>query len=192
MKKFRVINAIILLGIILIGLNSCSVQGHVQKSPGIDLGNYKTFSWLPPSAEENTAKAQHYQRSYLRSSISEALTKKGLTEVKDNADISIDYDVQVSREERTNSQPVYSRPFVGYRYNRFTGAINRVYYPSTYLGSEYYRVPYKLGNITVNIVDNKTNELAWQGWAETEVDRKRLSNSEMDGIVKAIFKKYRN
>ncbi|MBS1741423.1 MAG: DUF4136 domain-containing protein [Bacteroidetes bacterium] len=190
MKKINSIFSALLIVTITAVLSSCGIQGHVQKTPGISLSNYKTFAWLPH--QEDSIKTKNFQDAYIRNSIAAALKKKGLTEVKENADVLVDYDVNVTREERTSSQAVYSQPYVGYFYNRYSGRMRRVYFPSRYVGNEYYQVPYKLGNITVNIVDNKTDEVAWQGWAETEVDHKRLSSDEMDGIVKAIFKKYKD
>jgi hypothetical protein len=40
------------------------------------------------------------------------------------------------------------------------------------------------------VVDTKTNNLVWQGWAETEIDSKRLQQDDMKKVVKAIFKKF--
>lgn len=190
MKTNKILNVFIAAGLMI--LSGCGLQAHIQKTPGTELGEYKTYSWLPPE-DNNKGKRSYknFQESYLKASIAEQLKKKGLTEVQENADISIDYDVQVQKDSYTSSQSVYSRPYIGYRYNRFTGRVNQVYYPSRYLGNEYRQVPYRSGTITVNIVDNKTNEVSWQGWAETKVDRKRLSTGEMDDIIKAIFKKYK-
>jgi hypothetical protein len=39
------------------------------------------------------------------------------------------------------------------------------------------------------MVDNDSKKLVWQGWAETEVTKKRIDKDNMDKIVKSIFKK---
>lgn len=188
--KRVILSLFILLSVVTI--SSCGLQAHIQQSPGADLGSYKTFSWLPHAAD-STGKKQYtnFEDAFLRETISEQLEKKGLREAKNNADILIDYDVQVENEQSTRSQPVYTQPFIGYRYNRFLGIIQQVYYPSRYLGTDHYQVPYKSGTITVNIVDKKTNAVTWQGWAETEVDKKQMNSEEMSTIVKAIFKKFK-
>ena len=192
MKTNKIFSLFVLTGTII--LSSCGIQAHVQKTPGTDLSNYKTYAWLS-SKETREGKSKSYknfQESYLKKTIGAQLQKKGLTEVTGTPDISVDYDIQVQNEHYTKSKAVYSKSYIGYRYNPYTGYMEQVYYPSRYVGNQYRQVPYKSGNITVNIVDNKTNEVAWQGWAETAVDRKKLTTDEMDGIVKAIFKKYKN
>jgi hypothetical protein len=57
------------------------------------------------------------------------------------------------------------------------------------MGQDSYDVPYKSGTITINIVDNQSQKLVWQGWAETEVTKKRIEKDDMNRIVKSIFKK---
>lgn len=190
MKTYKLFNLLLLIAVIF--FTGCGIQSHVQKTPGVDLQSYKTYSFIP--ADDSSAKGHKYknfEESFLKRSIAAELEKKGLRESDVNPDILVEYDVQVEKDEYTRSQPVYSTPYMGYRYNPYTGRIRQVYYPSRYLGSDYYTVPYKSGTITVNIVDTKSNEVAWQGWAQTEVDKKKLSADEMSGIVKAIFKKYR-
>jgi hypothetical protein len=65
-----------------------------------------------------------------------------------------------------------------------------VYYGSQYLGESSYAVPYKSGTITVNIVDTRTNNLIWQGWTETDLNNRRLSQDDIQKAVKSIFKKF--
>jgi hypothetical protein len=57
------------------------------------------------------------------------------------------------------------------------------------LGQDAYDVPYKSGTVTINIVDNASKKLVWQGWAETEVTRKKIDKDDMNKIVKSIFRK---
>jgi hypothetical protein len=64
-----------------------------------------------------------------------------------------------------------------------------MYFPSRYLGQDAYDVPYKSGTVTINIVDNASKKLVWQGWAETEVTRKKIDKDDMNKIVKSIFRK---
>ncbi|MDB5201015.1 MAG: hypothetical protein JWQ27_424 [Ferruginibacter sp.] len=168
----------------------CGTTAHVQKVPGVELDNYKTFSWLENDKKDG-ASYKNFEEAYLKQTIAEQLKKKGYREVKASGDLSIDYDVMVETGEYTKSQPVYSQPTIGYRFNPYTRRMVQVYYPSQYLGSDNYQVPYKSGTITVNLVDNKTNEVAWQGWAETDLDRKKLSSNEIDGAVGAIFRKFK-
>jgi hypothetical protein len=43
--------------------------------------------------------------------------------------------------------------------------------------------------LPINIVDNESKKLVWQGWAETEVTKRRIDKDDMNKIVKSIFRK---
>jgi len=190
MLKSKLYHAFVFSAIALV-LWGCGLQAHVQKTPGTDLDNYRTFNWIDDEPKANSKEYVNFEESYLKRSIAEELTKKGYREVKGNADVSIDYDVMIENSQYLKREAVYSQPFVDYRYNPYTRRIQPVYYPSRYIGDNSYTVPYKSGTITVNLVDNKTKEVAWQGWAETEVDRKKLTTSEIDQTITAIFRKFK-
>ena len=192
MKPQKFVNAIpaLLFAILLWTIQGCGIEAHVQKDPAAQLSKYKTFNWL--TKDDSVAKKYtDFQDKNVKASISKELQSKGFKELTNGyADISVDYDVMVETDVRRESEPVYSRSFVRYLYNPYTRRINSVWYPSQYLGENTYSVPYKSGTVTINLVDNLTNAVVWQGWAETEVDRKKLSSDEIDAIVEAIFKKF--
>ena len=169
----------------------CRVQSHVEKDPSVNLNHYKTYSWIGEknSSRKNDKPYKDFQETYLTDLISKQLEKNGFVKSKSNADVLIDYDIMYENTSRPESNPVYSRSFVRYYYNPYTGRINPVYYPSRFLGSDVYDVPYKSGTITINIVDNASKKLVWQGWAETEVTNKKLDKDDINRIVKSIFRK---
>lgn len=171
---------------------SCGVSSYVEKDPSIDLNQYRTYAWIggDKNNKKNNKPYKDFQESYLAGLISKELEKNGFVKARSNPDILIDYDIMIENDVREQSNPVYSRSMVRYFYNPFTRRINARYFPSQYLGQTNYDVPYKSGTITINIVDTKSNKLVWQGWAETEVTKKkRINHDDMDKIVKSIFKK---
>ena len=180
-----------LLLIATIVMAGCGVQSYVEKDPSVDLNNYKTFAWINDkgSKHENGKPYKDFKETYLMELVTKELEKNGWQKAKSNPDVLIDYDIMIENETRRESDPVYSRSTVRYFYNPYTRRVNSVYYPSRYLGENTYTVPYKSGTITINIVDNSTDRLVWQGWAETEVTTKNISREDMDKIVKSIFKK---
>ena len=192
MKRIQVgIGSVLVIA--AMALASCGVQSYVEKDPNVDLNNYKTYAWLnDKETKRKDGKAyKNFQESYLMDLVSKELDKNGWQKSRTgNADVLIDYDIMVEDDVREQSQSVYSRPQVRYFYNPYTRRVNSVYYPSQYLGEDYYTVPYKSGTITINIVDNKNNKLIWQGWAETDVTNKRIQQDDMNKIVKSIFKKF--
>ena len=181
--SFLIIAAIVLAG--------CGVQSYVEKDPSVDLNNYKTFAWINEKGtkEENGKPYKDFKETYLMDLVTRELERNGWQKVKSNPDVLIDYDIMIENDSRRESQSVYSRPTVRYFYNPYTGRVNSYYYPSRYLGENSYTVPYKSGTITINIVDNDSDKLIWQGWAETEVTSRTISKDDMEKIVRSIFKK---
>jgi hypothetical protein len=181
--SFLLIAAIVLAG--------CGVQSYVEKDPSVDLKQYRTFAWINErgTKQENGKPYKDFKETYLMDLVTKELEKNGWQRAKSNPDVLIDYDIMIENETRRQSDPIYSRSAVRYFYNPYTGRINSLYYPSRYLGEDSYTVPYKSGTITINIVDNDSDKLVWQGWAETEVTRKSISKDDMEKIVKSIFKK---
>ena len=190
MKKANVFfGSLLALAIAFVG---CGVPAHVEKDPSVSLKNYRTYSWLTEhnSFHKDAKSYQNLQEKNLKEMVNQHLEKNGWREVRSNPDVLIDYDIMVENDVKNQSDPVYSSPFVRYFYNPFTRRINSAYYPSQYIGENNYAVPYKSGTITLNVVDTKTNNLVWQGWAETEITSKRLQQDDMKKVVKAIFKKF--
>ena len=191
MKKAHVFLGSILV-LATVALVGCGVSAHVEKDPSVDLGNYKTFAWLNDheSSRKDGRHYQNFQEKGLKDLVNSQLEKNGWRMVKSNPDVLVDYDIMVENDVKNESESVYSRPTVRYFYNPYTRRINSVYYPSQYLGENNYSVPYKSGTITLNFVDTKSNNLVWQGWAETEITNRRLQQDDMKKVVKAIFKKF--
>lgn len=187
-KNLGIGSLIVIAAVVLAG---CGVQAYVEKDPAVDLKNYKTFAWINDKGtkNENGKPYKDFNETYMMDLVTKELERNGWQKAKSNPDILIDYDIMIENETRRESDAVYSRPTVRYFYNRYTGRINSFYYPSRYLGENSYTVPYKSGTITINIVDNESDKLVWQGWAETEVTRKNISREDMEKIVKSIFKK---
>ena len=169
-------------------MTGCAMQAHIDKVPGVELSSYKTYTWIQ---DEQGGSYTELEDAVLKKSIAAELERKGFREVSKGADVSIDYDVMVENQQYLKRDAVYSQPYVTYRYNPYTRRMQQIYIPSRYIGDNEYTVPYKSGTITVNVVDNKTNSVAWQGWAETEVNNKKIPTDKIEGAIGAIFKKFK-
>ncbi|MBC7829789.1 MAG: DUF4136 domain-containing protein [Chitinophagaceae bacterium] len=187
-RNVGISSLVVIAAIVLAG---CGVQSYVEKDPSVDLKNYKTFAWINErGTKQETGKSyKDFKQTYMMELVTSELEKNGWQKAKSNPDVLIDYDIMIENETRRTSESVYSRSAVRYFYNPYTGRINSYYYPSRYMGENNYTVPYKSGTITINIVDNESDKLVWQGWAETEVTKKTISKDDMEKIVKSIFKK---
>ena len=169
-------------------MSGCAMQAHIDKVPGVDLSSYKTYTWIE---DDQTHSYTDLEDAVIKKSIANELERKGYKQVNKDADVSIDYDVMVENQQYLKRDAVYSQPYVTYQYNPYTRRMQQIYIPSRYIGDNEYTVPYKSGTITINLVDNKTNSVAWQGWAETEVNNKKIPTEKIEGAIGAIFKKFK-
>ncbi len=96
----------------------------------------------------------------------------------------------LKKNERRNSQPVYSQPYSRLYYNRFTRRYGTIYYPSQMVGYDTYTTPVKEGTVTVTLIDPKTDKTIWQGSATDEINSSQISGKEIQKNVKTIFKKF--
>lgn len=181
---------ILLLGLIfsIIVIAGCGPTAHIEKAGNVDFSKYHTFAW---AQKDEKASQMGFVEQRIRDAVTNELeTAKGWKEVKRNPDVILSYDVLVERGSRIASDPMYS--WGGFRafYNPYARRFYRVYYPSTFVGYDSYRVPVKDGTITITMADAANDRTILQGWATDEIDSRRLTTTEANKIVKAIFKKW--
>ena len=188
MKKIQFLFAAIATGFIL----SCSPTVHVQKDDSVNLGKYKTYTWVDTRYNEtdNTKRPATYADIPVRNAANEELRRLGWREVKNDPDAFISYDVLVERGVVQQSDPVYSQSFTRSYYNPRMRRWSTIYYPSQFLGYNSYDVPVKEGTITITITDAMTDKIAWQGWTTESLNYTRLSQDEITSSVKNIFSKF--
>jgi hypothetical protein len=182
----KLIFPVLVAGLALAG---CNVTSHVETAQGVDFTKYKTFAWAN-SGNETTADRSNNDivDNNIKNSISEELEKKGWQETNDNPDVLLDYTVAVKKGKTRETEPVYSYPFTHYVYSR--RGMYTIWYPSTLMGFHSYNVPFKEGELTVNMVDAKTNKLIWQGWANGDISSNNMTTKDATAQVKSIFKKF--
>ena len=173
-------------------LTSCANTAHIEKDPLADLSNYKTYAWISDVSDQNKSKTHKNDlaESNVQAAVNQQLQKNGFTEVKQNPDILLAYDLLVEKSVKKQSDPVYSRPFTRLYYNPYRGRWGTIYYPSQFLGYDSYSTPVKEGTVTVTIVDPKTDKTIWQGWATDEINSSNFTGKEIQKNVKSIFKKF--
>jgi hypothetical protein len=120
--------------------------------------------------------------------VSQELEKKGWSETDNNPDVLLDYTIAVKHGIKLESTPVYSYPYTQYLYGR--RRVYSLWYPSTLIGVRSENVPFKEGELSVNMVDAKTNKLIWQGWAQGEINNKHVTTKDVTAQVKSIFRKF--
>lgn len=173
--------------VVLLFLVSCGPSAHIEKDDSTDFSHYKTFAWV----DKDGKKSNDLTEQKVRGAVNKELEKTaGWRETKRNPDILLSYDVLVERAVRSQSDPVYSRPFVRTFYNPYSRRVFNVYYPSQFMGYDNYDVPTREGTVTITMTDASTDKTVWQGWSTDEVDSRHMTEKEIQSSVKAIFKKF--
>jgi hypothetical protein len=170
----------------------CSTPVHVQQDANVNLSNYHTYSWVDTRANEkdNSARAAAYADIGVRNAANAELQKAGWREVTSDPDVFISYDILVARSREQRSDPVYSQPYTRTFYNPYRRTWSSVYYPSQFVGYQDYTIPVKEGTITISITDANTDKLVWQGWTTETMNYTRLTESQIDRVVRTILEKF--
>jgi hypothetical protein len=188
MKHSLIKSVSVIAGAALV-FSSCTITSHTEKAAGVNFSNYKTFAWANAGTAKKSDRADNdIIDNNIKNSISEELEKKGWKEADINPDVLIDYNVAVERGVKREGTPIYSYPHTQYLYGR--RRIYTVWYPSTLMGYHSYNVPFREGQLTINMVDAKTNKLIWQGWAKGEISSRNITTKEATSEVKSIFRKF--
>lgn len=177
-------NSMMLVAAAAITFTSCAVASHTEKAKGIDFNNYKSFALMQSN---NTQNNKHISSDIIDNNIKDALIeqleKKGMQQVKNNADVLIDYSVAVTKGTKRESSSVYAYPSFGF------GGRGRFLQSSVYIGNRTSNIAVKEGVLTINMTDAKTNKLIWQGWAEDEINNRNITSKQAAADVKSIIKK---
>lgn len=173
-------------------LASCASTAHIEKDDNTDFTKYKTFAWAEKETKEGKSnKNADLTERKIREAVNKELQKTaGWRETKNNPDVLLSYDVLVERSTKTQSDAVYSNPFVRSFYSPYSRRFYRVYYPSRFMGYDNYDVNTREGTVTISMIDADTEKTVWQGWATDEVGSRNLTSKEIQSSVRAIFRKF--
>lgn len=170
---------------------ACSTPVHVEKDNTVNFSNYKTYMWVDTryNQNDNTTRPSSYGDISVRNAANAELRKTGWTEVSNDADLLISYDVLVQNTTTRRSDPVYTHSYSRTYYNPRLRKWGTVYYPSQFLGYNNYEVPIKEGTISITITDANTDKAVWQGWTTDELNYARITPEEITAGVQNIFSK---
>lgn len=172
-------------------LSGCSTPVYVQSDESVNLAKYKSYMWVQTRAnqDDNTNVTAFAEKS-IRQAVSDQLAKQGWTEVTSNPDVLISYDILVEKSTQQQSEAVYTQPFSRVYYNPYLRRWGTVYYPSRFIGYDYYEVPVKEGTLTITMMDAATDQTVWQAWTTERVDNQKFTSTEITRSVRNIFRKF--
>lgn len=165
----------------------CSPSVYVEKDESTTFSNYKTFDWAyDPQDEIPTLNS--IQTSNLINEVFTVLQQNGYRHDSINPDMVIKADILIERSVKERSDAVYSQPYSRTFYNRYTGRLVNVYYPSRFLGYDNTQYQVKEGTLTLSFFDARSEKMIWQGWTVTEIGSNFTSNLLKNSARKILRK----
>jgi hypothetical protein len=192
MKKTKWLLGVVLSLFVLIMLASCGRKVYVQKDESFNAGTIRTYAWVAGTQKDSITqkpKVNDLTDRRIRGIIDKNLQKNGWKETNQNPDVLLVYDVDVARENRNISDPVYTQPMTRWFYSPYARRYVPVYYPSQFLGYDDRTQTYREGTLTLTVMNANTEKTIWQGSTSSELNGRRMSDKEIDANAKAIIKK---
>ena len=181
----------VVLGITVI--SGCGSSAYIQKDNAYNFSKIKSYAWVNGTQKvkgvSDSKRVNDLTDRKIRESVDRNLQASGWAQDSRNPDVLLVYDVDVQRENRNVSNPVYSMPATRWFFNPYARRYVPVYYPSQLMGYDNATESVKEGTLTLTMMDADTDKTIWQGWTTSEVSGKNLSEKEINSNVKAILKK---
>ncbi len=184
MKKI-VFNAL-LMGSVL-GMVGCVSQPRIssQSRPNIDFSAYKSYAWVAPLATDKAGYSTIIT-SHFKVAVQAQMAARGYTFDANNPDLLINFFSNVETRSETRSSSSMSVGYYGYRGGYGYGMGFPIY------GGGVETRNYKVGTVSVDVVDAKRKELVWEGALEGTLSSKVMQNpgGAIQSAVGQIFTKF--
>ena len=181
----------VLAGLASVLVWGCSNPVYVQSDESVNLAKYKTYMWVQTrSNQDDNRNVTAFADQNVRSAVNAQLAKEGWTEVNQNPDALVSYDILVERSNQQQSDPVYSQPFSRIYYNPYTRRWGTLYYPSQFMGYDTYTVPVHEATLTITMMYPNTDKSLLQAWTTETMHDRKFTTDEINKGVRKIFKKF--
>lgn len=152
-----------------------------QTLPGVDFTAYKTYGWISPLATDKAGYST-IVTSHLKSAVQNEMRARGFVYDGVNPDLQINFFTNVENRTETYSTG-YVGGYYGYRGGYGYGLGWPVY------GGDVETRNYKVGTLSIDVVDARRKELVWEGVLEGTLNRKAMQDpgGAIHSAVRQIF-----
>ena len=190
---------------VLVAAGCATMQVRTDYNADVSFSQLKTYTWIDQNADANAdaggdpAINSPLLEKRIRSAVDSALASRGYQKVtSDTADFRVAS--RVVAEQRSRSDYGYRGsyyPYFGYGHFGYSGFGHRYFGRgyrgsfgySSYNGSGFVR-EYLQATLILDIVDARTDELIWRGWARDDVDDnpspERIQRYANDAVEKIL------
>lgn len=163
-------------------LSSCStVKFYADYNEDTNFKEYKTYTKIIWNTE-NDSVVNSITKGKVLSAITRELSSRNISESKLNGDISVSINFIRKDKIGTSSYTDYGG-YYGYGYYR----------PMGYSTTTYYNYTYTEGAIVIDVFDEKSKKLIWQGTAKQSFNTDEspdLTTEKINYVIQKIFLKY--
>lgn len=162
---------------------SCSATkvSKTESAPGVDFNSYKTFAFYKLQASGDTISANFKNSTaVLQDAIAAELEKRGYIKSENNPDMLVNIGLVVQEKIQTRETNLMTdRPmYIGQRNYKWES-------------KEVETGRYRLGTMTLDMVDAKKNTMLWTGVVEDIIPEKTAKlQASVDKGVAELFKRY--
>lgn len=184
MKK--VILKTVLVASVLV-MAGCASQPRIssQARVGSDFSSYKTYAWVSPLATDRAGYST-IMTSQFKTAVQAQMAARGFTFDANNPDLLINFFSNVESRSETRGSPSMSIGYFGYRGGYGYGMGFPIY------GGGIETRNYKVGTVSIDLVDAKRKELVWEGALEGTLSSKAMENpgAAIQSAVGQIYSKF--
>ncbi len=170
-----------------LAIAGCVSQPRIssQARIGSDFASYKTYAWVSPLATDRAGYST-IMTSQFKTAVQAQMAARGYTFDANNPDLLINFFSNVESRSETRGSPSMSIGYFGYRGGYGYGMGFPIY------GGGIETRNYKVGTVSIDLVDAKRKELVWEGALEGTLSSKAMENpgAAIQSAVGQIYSKF--
>lgn len=139
---------------LLMAVCSPQIQVYSDHDPEYEIGNFNTFYWGNKTDIEANKNPLHYNElndKRIKSAVGYELSSRGYVLSEVTPDIIIHYHIVIDDQSILTTEPY------GYFYGPY------------WMRMQTHVYPYREGTLVIDLMDPKTNNLVWRGWATVDL-----------------------
>lgn len=169
-----------ILAVLLTLLLGCSpeIMVYTDHDPAYNLADYRTFGWMQDRDNESDKNPLYYNElndKRIKTAVQQELTNRGYRLVYEQPELSIHYHIIIEDREVIANEPH------GFHYGPY------------WLRMHSHAYEYREGTLIIDLMDTRTNQLVWRGWAVAALDED-YTPDKIDQLIRTavaeIFKKF--
>jgi hypothetical protein len=176
------------VGVAAAALTACATTTYrpdisIDYDRSADLGSYRTYGFTSQVGTDRAAGYTTLVTKYFKDAVNREMRERGYVYDETDPDLLVNFYTNVREVNDVRRTPYMGYGYFSYRYGM---------YGTWPFYDDIYPVTYKVGTVSVDIVDGEKMQLVWQGVAEGRIAKSDLKNqqSAIDSAVGELFQRF--